>query len=671
MYNFRGTYLTKFVAAHGHHHKVTLGALIVTMGIIYGDIGTSPLYVMKAIVGEGKITSDIILGGISCIFWTLTLQTTIKYVFLALRADNKGEGGIFALYTQVRRSKSKWLIYPAIIGGAALLADGVITPPISVSSAVEGLDKVSPFFKDTTHIVLIVVGILSLLFAIQQFGTKFIGRFFGPIMLVWFSTLAVLGIYSMSHDFGVLKALNPVYAYDLLVKHPGGFWILGAVFLCTTGAEALYSDLGHCGKQNIRITWIGVKIALILNYMGQGAFLLSHQGEYIVRNLGKPNEYYLNPFYEMMPPWFVPFGIGIATAAAIVASQALISASFTLVNEAMRLNLWPKVKIKYPTELKGQLYIPSINWILWLGCMVVVLFFRKSENMEAAYGLTINIDMLMTSTLLVFYMILKRFNPAIIIGFILIYFSIELSFFVANIVKFIDGAFVSLIICCCGMYVMWVWLQAKRIRARYVEFVKIDEYKELIAELSTDLTIPKYSTHLVYLTSANYKDEIERKVIYSILQNRPKRADLYWFVHVDVVDEPYRMEYKVTHLQTEDIIRIDFKLGFRVAPRINLLFKKVVEDLMQTGEVDVFSRYESLNKKMVMGDFRFVVIEKIMSNDNDFPVVEKLVLESYDVLKKMSLSEANAYGLDGSNVVIEKFPLVISPTKDIKLKRVE
>jgi len=661
---------------HGHHHKVTLGALIVTMGIIYGDIGTSPLYVMKAIVGEDRISTDLILGGISCIFWTLSLQTTFKYVFLALRADNKGEGGIFALYTQVRRSKSKWLIYPAIIGGAALLADGVITPPISVSSAVEGLDKVSPFFEDPTHIVLMVVGILSLLFAIQQFGTKFIGRFFGPIMLLWFSTLAILGIYSMSHDFSVLKALNPVYAYDLLVKYPGGFWLLGAVFLCTTGAEALYSDLGHCGRQNIRLTWIGVKVALVLNYMGQGAYLLSHQGQFLkygeqAKAAGLQPFDDLNPFYEMMPPWFVPFGIAIATAAAIVASQALISASFTLVNEAMRLNLWPKVKIKYPTELKGQLYIPSINWILWLGCMVVVLYFRESSEMEAAYGLTINIDMLMTSTLLVFYMILKRYNPTLIIGFIVVYFSIELSFFIANVVKFLDGAFVSIIICCCGMYVMWVWLQAKRIRARYVEFVKIDDYKELIAELSTDLTIPKYSTHLVYLTSANYKDEIERKVIYSILQNRPKRADLYWFVHVDVVDEPHRMEYKVNHLQTEDIIRIDFKLGFRIAPRINLLFKKVVEDLMLTGEVDVFSRYESLNKKMVMGDFRFIIIEKFMSFDNEFPVVEKLVLESYDVLKKMSLSESNAYGLDGSNVVVEKFPLVISPTKDIKLKRIE
>ena len=656
---------------HGHHHKVTLGALIVTLGIIYGDIGTSPLYVMKAIVGEEAIRPDLILGGISCIFWTLTLQTTFKYVLLALRADNKGEGGIFALYTQVRRSKSKWLIYPAMIGGAALLADGIITPPISVSSAVEGLSKVSPFFKETSNTVWLVVGILTVLFAIQQFGTKFIGRFFGPIMLIWFSLLAIMGIYQISGDLSVIKALNPYYAYELLALHPGGFWLLGAVFLCTTGAEALYSDLGHCGKQNIRLTWIGVKFALVLNYLGQGAWLLAHQGEFLKYGKGA-KEVALNPFYEMMPPWFLPVGITIATAATIVASQALISASFTLINEAMRLNLWPKVKIKYPTAIKGQMYIPSINWILWLGCMIIVMVFRKSDNMEAAYGLTINIDMLMTSTLLIFYMILKRYNSAYVIGFILIYFTVELSFLVANLLKFPNGGYVSFIISLCAIFVMWVWFKAKKIRSRYVEFVKIDEYKELIADLSNDLSIPKYSTHLVYLTSANYKDEIERKVIYSILQNRPKRADLYWFVHVDVVDEPYRLEYKVNHLQTEDIIRVDFKLGFRVAPRINLLFKKVVEDLMQTGEVDVFSRYESLNKKQVMGDFRFIIIEKIMSNDNEFPVVEKLILESYEVLKKLSLSEDNAFGLDGSNVVVEKFPLVISPTKDLsKLKRID
>lgn len=651
------------MASHGHHHKVTAGALLVTLGIIYGDIGTSPLYVMKAIVGEGNVIDPyVVLGGISCIFWTLTLQTTFKYVMLALRADNKGEGGIFSLYTLVRRGNPKWLLIPTIIGGSALLADGIITPPISISSAVEGLGTVSTFFSHETNIILLVLAILTVLFSIQQFGTKMVGRFFGPIMLTWFSVLGIMGIYQMSGNFSVLHALNPVYAVDLLINHPGGFWILGAVFLCTTGAEALYSDLGHCGKQNIRITWIGIKVALILNYLGQGAWLLNNSGKVLTEGV--------NPFYKTMPDWFLPFGIAIATAAAIVASQALISASFTLINEAMRLNLWPRVKVKYPTELKGQMYIPSINWMLWMGCVAVILVFRKSTNMEAAYGLTINIDMLMTTTLLLFFMRVKRYYFPFILTFALIYYGIEICFLIANLTKFTHGGYFSFLISILGVYIMWVWFKGKQIRNRYVEFVKVNEYLPLIEDLSKDHDIPKYATHLVYLTSSNRKDEIERKVIYSIFQIRPKRADIYWFVHVDVVDEPYAMEYKVNHI-SGDVIRVDFKLGFRVPPRLNLLFKKVVEDLMETGEVDVFSRYESLNKQKVVGDFRFIVIEKTMSIENDFPVFEKLVLDSYDVIRKISLSEDKTFGLDGSNVVVEKFPIVIAPTKDINLKRID
>lgn len=651
------------MGSNGHHHKVTFGALLVTLGIIYGDIGTSPLYVMKAVVGEGnKIDPLIVLGGISCIFWTLTLQTTVKYVLLALQADNKGEGGIFSLYTLVKRTKRKWLIIPAIIGGSALLADGIITPPISVSSAIEGLQGIPGLGKiDNSVIVGIVIAILTVLFGIQQFGTKLVGRFFGPVMLIWFTMLAILGIYQMSGNFGVLKALNPYYAYNLLVNTDNGFWLLGAVFLCTTGAEALYSDLGHCGKGNIRLTWIGVKIALILNYMGQGAFLLSNSGKVMDQN----------PFYGVMPEWFLIAGIIIATSATIVASQALISASFTVINEAMRLNLWPKVKVKYPTDLKGQLYIPSINWILWGGCVMVMLIFRKSSNMEAAYGLTINIDMLMTSTLLVFFMFLKRFNPALIIGFILVYGAIELSFLAANLTKFQHGGWFSFLVSLAGIYIMFIMYFAKKIRHRFIDFVKIDEYLPVLQDLSNDNAVPKYATHLVYLTGANRVDEIEKKVIYSILQNRPKRADVYWFVHVDVVDEPYRMDYRVTHLRENDIVRIDFMLGFRIAPRINLLFQEVVKDLMEKNELDMTSRYESLHKKHVIGDFRFIVIEKIISNDNEFPVLDKITLDVYDFIKKFSLNEAKAFGLDESNVIVEKYPIVVSPIKNVNLRRLE
>ena len=645
-----------------HHlvHKVSAGALLVTLGIIFGDIGTSPLYVMKAIVGKNPISADVVIGAISCVFWTLTLITTIKYVILTLRADNKGEGGIFSLFTLVKKTKLNWLIFPAVIGGSALLADGIITPSISVSSAVEGLRTISPGIN-TVPIVLLI---LTLLFLIQQFGTKFIGKFFGPVMLIWFLTLAVLGVISLSTNLTILNALNPKYAYNLLVLHPGGFWILGAVFLCTTGAEALYSDLGHCGKKNIRIAWIFVKISLILNYFGQGAWLLNHEGKLLSEFAGG------NPFYSLMPEWFLVTGIIIATTAAVVASQALISASFTLINEAIRLNFWPKVKLVYPTILKGQIYIPSINWMLWIGCIIAVSYFKESSNMEAAYGLTINIDMLMTSTLLLFFMYLKRYNMWAIVLFALVYFSVELSFLVANLGKFLHGGWISILLSAFLIAVMLIWFQARKIRNRYVEFVKLSDYLPVLEDLSRDLSVPKYATHLVYLTSANNREEIESKIIYSIMQKQPKRADIYWFVHVDVVDEPYRMEYKVSEFIHDDVIRIDFRLGFRVDPKVNLMFRKVVEDMVKDKEVDITSRYKSLNKNNIIGDFRFIVIEKFLSYENELPFYEKVILDIHSFLKHLGLSEARAFGLDTSSVTTETVPLIITPAKEINLKRI-
>ncbi|MBI3521238.1 MAG: KUP/HAK/KT family potassium transporter [Bacteroidetes bacterium] len=645
---------------HGQMSKVTLAGLIVTLGIIYGDIGTSPLYVMSAIVGKGPINADWVKGGISCIFWTLTLQTTIKYVILTLRADNKGEGGIFSLYTLVKRTKFKWLLVPAIIGGSALLADGIITPPISVSSAVEGL-KV---YNTDLNTVPIVIGILCGLFFIQQFGTSFIGKFFGPMMMIWFLMLGVLGVYQMTSNWCVLSSLNPYYAYHLLESHPSGYLILGAVFLCTTGAEALYSDLGHCGKQNIRISWIFVKTTLVLNYFGQGAWLIAHEGQRLESFKSS------NPFYAIMPEHFLPYGIVIATIAAVIASQALISGSFSLINEAMRLNLWPKVEVKYPSEMKGQLYIPSTNWLLLAGCITVVLYFRESVNMEAAYGLAIVLCMLMTTTLLNFYMHMKRYNKFFIYFIITLYLLIEFSFMAANLSKFTHGGWITLLIASVLMSVMAVWFLAKKIRNRYADVVKLADHQQKLVDLSNDESIPKYATHLVYMTGANNPEEIESKVIYSILQKRPKRADIYWFVHVDVMDEPYRMDYKVTHVAADDIIRVDFRLGFRVAPRVNLMFRKVVEDLVKNKEVDITSRYESLNKNNIIGDFKFVVIEKFLSYENELPLFEKIILNTYFFLKRFSLSEAKAFGLDSSSVKIEKFPMIINPPKDINLHRI-
>jgi len=643
-----------------------MGGLVVTLGIIYGDIGTSPLYVMKAIMGDDEpIKESVVLGALSCIFWTLTLQTTLKYVILTLQADNKGEGGIFSLYTLVKRLKKKGLIVPAIIGGSALLADGIITPPISVSSAIEGLR----IYKPHIDTVPIVIGILFALFVIQKFGTSFIGKFFGPMMLLWFGMLGVLGGICMLGDLSVLKALNPYYAINLLSVHKEGFYVLGFVFLCTTGAEALYSDMGHCGRSNIRVSWIFVKAMLVINYFGQGAYLINHTGK-TLHNLGAhgvPG----NPFYLIMPQWFLPFGIAIATSAAVIASQALISGSFTLISEAMRLNFWPKVSVKFPTEMKGQIYIPSINWLLFLGCVFIVWHFQESGAMEAAYGLAIVLCMIMTTTLLGYYMIMKRYNPAFIIGTVLVYFTIEFAFLWANISKFHEGGYISLIIAGLLAGTMFVWHAAKRIRSEYTEFTKIDNYKTVLAELSNDQTIPKYATHLVYMTNAHLGDEIESKIIYSILQKRPKRADIYWFVHVNVVDEPYRMDYRVREIMDDDVIRVDFYLGFRVQPRINLMFKQVVRDLVKKGEVDITSRYESLNRNNVIGDFKFVIIEKFLSYDNELPWYERIILDIYFMLKKVSLSEGRAFGLDSSSVKVEKFPIVIHPPEDISLARID
>jgi KUP system potassium uptake protein len=645
---------------HNQLSKITLGGLIVTLGIIYGDIGTSPLYVMSAIVGKTAINTDVVRGAISCIFWTLTLQTTVKYVILTLRADNKGEGGIFSLFTLVKRTKFKWLVVPAIIGGSALLADGIITPPISVSAAVEGLKVL----KSELNTVPIVIGILCLLFFLQQFGTSFIGKFFGPVMMLWFLMLGILGLYQLSSNWSVISSLNPYYAYKLLHDSPSGLMILSAVFLCTTGAEALYSDLGHCGKQNIRVSWVFVKSMLVLNYFGQGAFLINHEGE-LLSSFNSPN-----PFYAAMPSSFLPYGIVVATLAAIIASQALISGSFSLINEAMRLNFWPKVRVKYPTELKGQLYIPSLNWLLLGGCIAVVLYFEESANMEAAYGLAIVLCMLMTTTLLNFYMHMKRYNRVLIYITISVYLIIEFAFLTANLSKFMHGGWITLLIAIVLITIMTVWFLAKKIRARYVDIVKLVDHQSKLVDLSKDSSIPKYATHLVYMTSANNPEEIESKIIYSILQKRPKRADIYWFVHVDVMDEPYRMEYKVTHVAADDIIRVDFKLGFRVAPRINLMFRKVVEDLVNNKEVDITSRYESLNRNNIIGDFKFVVIEKFLSYDNDLPFFEKLILNFYFLLKNFSLSESRAFGLDSSSVKVEKFPMVFKAPTNTNLKRI-
>ncbi len=646
-------------------NRVTFAGLIIALGIIYGDIGTSPLYVLNAITNGKVISEELILGGLSCIIWTLTLQTTIKYVILTLKADNRGEGGIFSLYALVRRQK-RWLVLPAMLGGAALIADGMITPPISVTSAVEGLRQLPGIGQiDDWTIIYIVLGIVTILFFLQQFGTASIGKLFGPVMSIWFMMLAVIGISHLTDDIYIFKAFSPHYAIRLLTLYPRGFWILGAVFLCTTGAEALYSDLGHCGRWNIRYSWIFVKTCLILNYLGQGAWLLANfKGQIFDVTTG-------NPFYGTMPEWFRLFGIIIATAAAVIASQALISGSFTLVSEAMRLNLWPKLRIGYPTEERGQLYVPGVNFLLFFGCTGIVLYFQKSTNMEAAYGLAITLCMIATSILFANFLVSRRAKSWLIYVYLIVYLTIELSFLFANLNKFPHGGYVTLLVGGGLFLVMYIWYKSRKIKNRYVEFVRLENYIPKIQELSNDRSVPKYATHLVYLTSADNPKEIEHKIIYSILNKKPKRADIYWLVHVDTLDDPYTSEYKVDHIIPNDIIRVEFRLGFRVEPKVNLMFRKVVEDLVANKEVNINSRYESLERNNVVGDFQFIVMEKYLSQDNDLPIMERFIMKLYFWLKEISLSEERGFGLDVSNVTIEKFPLIVAPVASLKLKRVE
>ncbi len=651
--------------------KISGAGLLVALGIVFGDIGTSPLYVLKSIAGSEVIKEDIILGALSCVFWTLTLLTSIKYVILILRADNKGEGGILALFTIVKRY-GKWLTIPAVIGASTMIADSIITPPISVSSAIEGLVILYP----NLNILPIIITIITLLFLVQILGTNFVGKAFGPVMTVWFGFLGVMGLRYVIQDLTVLKALNPYYAYQLLVHHPGGFAMLGSVFLCTTGAEALYSDMGHVGRANIRISWIFVKVCLLLNYFGQGVYVMQLQGQMIGNRI---------PFYEIMPTFILPFGIILAAFATIIASQAMLTGVFTLIAEAIRLNLWPKVKINYPSEHKGQIYIPSINIMLYLGCLGVIYFFSNaakqltiesghkvliSTAMESAYGLAIVLTMIMNTFLFTTYL----YSRKNVIGagiFLSLFLFIEGCFLAANLEKFIHGGYVPILIALCMILVMFIWQSATKIKTKLTEYEKLSVYVEQLKELSADSTIPKYATHLVFLSNASRSSEIESKIIYSIFNKRPKRADVYWFLHVDTLDDPNAMEYKVNTIAPDDIYKVTFRLGFKVPQKINLYFKNVLEDMVKCGEVDIRSRYESLNKQNVMGDIRFVVLEKFLSYDNELSYFENGIMKAYFFIKSFTPTEDSWFGLDSSSVKLEKVPMVIRPhSSTTQLKRV-
>lgn len=640
---------------HKSPHILSATGVLVAIGIVFGDIGTSPLYVMKAIMGINPgYNSDYVLGAISCVIWTLTLQTTVKYVMIALRADNNGEGGILALYSLLKRHSRRWIYIIGGLGAAALIADGMLTPAITVSSAVEGIRIIAPHIPVLPLVVLIIL----LIFIVQQMGTNKIGRFFGPVMLLWFITLGSLGVLSLMNCPKVLYAFNPWYAIKLLVSSPEWFLIIGAVFLCVTGAEALYSDLGHCGRRNITYGWAFVKTMLILNYLGQGAYLLS---EHRVTSL--------NPFYAIVPDGYVGVMIILSTIAAIIASQALLSGAFTIFSQAVSLNFWPTLRIKYPTIERGQLYIPSVNWCLMGGCLATVFLFRDSSHIEAAYGLSITIAMLMTTILLAFWLHLKGIGKVwclTITGFFIV---LEDLFFVANLTKFSHGGWYSLFVAAAVAATMLIWYKSCLLRSSYIEYYPLKNKIPLLKDVIQDKEIPLFASNIVYLSRSSDRDMIESKLLYSIVNKHPKRADHYWLLHIEYSDAPDTLEYEVSEMLPQKIFAVTFHIGYRVNPQINVFLRQLVEDLVEARRLDLTSSYPSLKANNIPGDFRFVILRRIFSNSSNCTASESFLLKTHDRLRWMSLPEIAAYGLDTSMVTLETVPLILSTTPRMRIRR--
>lgn len=651
--------------------KITAGGLLVAMGVVYGDIGTSPLYVMKALVedngGLSSLTPDFILGSVSLVFWTLTLLTTVKYVLIALNADNHGEGGIFSLFTLVRKH-SRYLIIPAIIGGAALLADGVLTPAVTVTTAIEGLRGIPLFYdrfgNDQSIIVGITLAILLVLFALQRFGTEFVGKAFGPIMFGWFTFLGVVGVFNFAGDLSVIRALDPRYALNLLFSpdNASGLFILGNIFLATTGAEALYSDLGHVGKKNIYASWPYIKICLMLNYFGQAAWLLQVYQEPNYQSID-----HINPFFEALPAGWTVFGVGFATIAAVIASQALLSGSFTLVSEAIKLKLLPRMQIIYPGASIGQMYIPALNTLLWIACSGVVLLFQTSTKMEAAYGLSITVTMLMTTILLYFYLHQNK-KTRLLAPFITLFFAaIESVFFISSATKFLHGGYVAVIMASVIIMIMLIWEWGNQIQEHVAEEVSLSAYIPQLEQLKNDDSLPLSQTNVVFMVPNLTDDHIGQQFIYSILDKRPKRAKVYWFVNVEVTDEPYTKSYEVSMADTDFIVKLKLYLGFRVPQEVNVYIRQIIQELMKDGRLPKQPQRYSLTPGRNVGDFQFVLIEEELSNATALSKWKKQIMQMKLFIKRHTISPERWFGLEYSDVVHETVPLVIGQPKESHL----
>jgi len=633
--------------------KISAAGLLISIGIVFGDIGTSPLYTYNAILEKYTVNETLALGGVSAIFWTLIFQTTIKYIFITLRADNHGEGGIFSLYTLIKKY-NKYLVIPAILGASFLLADSIITPPISVTSAIEGLKMIQPDIP----VIPIVLVIIIFLFLIQRAGTSFIGKIFGPVMFIWFTMIGILGIHGVIQNPSIFRALNPVRVYDMLVNYPHGFYLLGGVFLCTTGAEALYSDMGHCGRNNIRVSWFYIQICLVLCYLGQAQWLMQHLGQ---------SAETLNPFFGLVNKWFLLPAIIIATLATIIASQALLSGTFTLITEAIRLKLWPRMRIVFPNNMRGQMYVPAMNWILMIACCAVVLGFRTSDNMTAAFGLSVTITMLMTTFLITAFLYINRVNKILVFLVLVVYLTIEGSFLIANLQKFQHGGWVTLMLGILYAFVMYVWYRVTNIKSNTYKFIKTDTVLPQLKELSNDNNVPLLATNLVYLTASGSPAQIETKVANSIFDHQPKRAEIYWFVHIDVQDNPFTTAYEYKIVAPEDIIYINLKLGFRIAPKIQVYLQKIMNDLIDQGDIHLTPKYGFSDSAKKIGDTKFVVIQNFLSNLNELGITDTLILNVYFILNHFSLGVDKEYSIDDSDVLLEKYPLIVSQLKEVAL----
>ncbi len=655
--------------------KATFAGLLVAMGVVYGDIGTSPLYVMKAIVsgngGLAKMKPDFIIGTISLIFWTLTLLTTVKYVMIALNADNHGEGGIFSLYTLVRK-KSKYLIIPAMIGGATLLADGVLTPAVTVTTAIEGLRGIPAFMNrfgsDQNIIVIITLTILLVLFSLQRFGTDAVGKAFGPVMLLWFTFLGGVGLINFTQDWTIIRALNPYYAIKVLFSPQNklGILILGNIFLATTGAEALYSDMGHVGKSNIRLSWPYVKICLMLNYLGQGAFLIHNFNNPQLQQIEE-----INPFFQILPEGWMVIGVIFATVAAIIASQALLSGSFTLVSEAIKLKLLPRLKIIYPGKTIGQMYIPLINGLLWISCSLIVLFFRTSSKMEAAYGLSITITMVMTTFLLFFYLLKSGHSKIVSFATVSFFGVIESIFFISSAAKFFHGGFVAIGIALLILFFMVVWEWGNIIQEREAVDVDLKDYLPQLKALHEDPHYATYQTNVVFLVPKLKEDTIGRQFLYSILDKQPKKADVYWFVNVVVTDEPYTQEFSVDTMDTDFVVKVKLYLGFRVNQEVNVYLRQIVHDLMKDGRLKKQTQRYTITPGREVGDFRFILIKESLSNNTVLSKWDRQVMQLKLFIKKYTMSPENWFGLEYSEVKYETIPLTIGEVRKTRLKERE